>query len=130
MDKLNSLIIFVRAAQDRSFSIAPRQLGLYPSAISKAVLRQLGAYLLNHTAIARSDLKPVLESYAPPGAPISVVYPQKRHLSAKVRAFVNFMSELMAQCRDRNGLRSQTISILVFCNASLMRVLRIAFWKE
>jgi DNA-binding transcriptional LysR family regulator len=60
-------------------------------------------FLLNFDApaIARGDLKPVLESYAPPGSPISVVYPQKRHLLAKVCAFVNFISELMAQLRQQ-----------------------------
>lgn len=52
-------------------------------------------------AIARGKLKPVLEKYAAPGSPISVVYPQKRHLSAKIHAFVDFMSELMKQLRQR-----------------------------
>ncbi|WP_127081170.1 hypothetical protein [Dulcicalothrix desertica] len=33
--------------------------------------------------------------------PISVVYPQKRHLSAKIRAFIDFMSELMKQLRQQ-----------------------------
>jgi LysR family transcriptional regulator for bpeEF and oprC len=53
-------------------------------------------------AIAIGKLKPVLESYATLGSAISVVYPQKRHLSAKVRAFVDFMSELMTQLRQDN----------------------------
>lgn len=39
MDKLNSLLIFVRAAQTSSFSIAARHLGMSPSTVSKAVLR-------------------------------------------------------------------------------------------
>ncbi|RUT04152.1 LysR family transcriptional regulator [Chroococcidiopsis cubana SAG 39.79] len=52
-------------------------------------------------AIAQDKLKPVLEKYAAPGSPISVVYPQKRHLSAKVRVFVDFMNELMEQLRQQ-----------------------------
>ncbi len=52
-------------------------------------------------AIAQGKLKPVLEKYAAPGSPISVVYPQKRHLSAKIRAFVDFMSGLMEQLRQQ-----------------------------
>ncbi len=48
-------------------------------------------------AIAQGKLKPVLEGYAAKGVPIAVVYPQKRYLSAKVRAFIDFMVELMAQ---------------------------------
>lgn len=52
-------------------------------------------------AIATGKLKPVLESYVAPGSLISVVYPQKRHLSAKIRAFIDFMSQLMKQLRQQ-----------------------------
>lgn len=52
-------------------------------------------------AIAQGKLKPVLENYVAPGSPISVVYPQKRHLSAKIRAFIDFISELMKQLRQQ-----------------------------
>ena len=46
-------------------------------------------------AIARGDLQLILQSYAPQvELPIAVLYPQKRHLSAKVRVFVEFMTEL------------------------------------
>ncbi|MDF5726827.1 MAG: LysR family transcriptional regulator [Rhizonema sp. PD38] len=48
-------------------------------------------------AIARGDLQPILQSYATQlRLPISVLYPQKRYLSAKVRVFVKFMTELAA----------------------------------
>jgi LysR family transcriptional regulator, regulator for bpeEF and oprC len=48
-------------------------------------------------AIARGDLQPVLQSYTTQsGLPIAVMYPQKRHLSAKVRVFIEFMTELTA----------------------------------
>lgn len=39
MDKLKSLMIFMRSAQYGSFSEAARQLGMAPSAVSRAVLR-------------------------------------------------------------------------------------------
>jgi len=75
-------------------------------ALLEVALRGIGLVQLHNylagAAIAQGKLKPVLESYAMPGSPISVVYPQKRHLSAKVRAFVNFMSELMNQLRQNN----------------------------
>ena len=46
-------------------------------------------------AIARGDLQPILQSYATQAElPIAVLYPQKRYLSAKVRVFVEFMTEL------------------------------------
>ncbi|MEH1813075.1 MAG: LysR family transcriptional regulator [Nostoc sp.] len=52
MDKLKSLMIFVRSAQCGSFSEAARQLGMAPSAVSRAVLRledNLGVRLLGRT---------------------------------------------------------------------------------
>jgi DNA-binding transcriptional LysR family regulator len=38
-------------------------------------------------------LKPILVPFAPPPLPIYVVYPSRRHLSAKVRAFADFLFE-------------------------------------
>ncbi|MEH2376334.1 LysR family transcriptional regulator [Nostoc sp.] len=52
MDKLKSLMIFMRSAQHGSFSEAARQLGMAPSAVSRAVLRledNLGVRLLHRT---------------------------------------------------------------------------------
>lgn len=52
-------------------------------------------------AIACGDLQPILQSYAPQaGLPIAVLYPQKRYLSAKVRVFVEFMTELAAALKQ------------------------------
>ena len=51
-ERLDSLVIFVCTAQHRSFSVAARQLGMSPSAVSRAVQRleeRLGARLLNRT---------------------------------------------------------------------------------
>ena len=48
-------------------------------------------------AIARGNLQPILQAYTPQvGLPIAVLYPQKRYLSAKVRVFIGFMTELAA----------------------------------
>lgn len=52
-------------------------------------------------AIVLGEVKPVLESYVAPGSSISVLYPQKRHLSAKVCAFVDFISDLMTQLKQQ-----------------------------
>lgn len=71
------------------------------AAIAGAGLIQVHNYIAG-TAIANRELKPVLERFAPTtGSPIAVLYPQKRHLSAKVRVFVDFMIELMAQLRQQ-----------------------------
>ncbi|GJG93103.1 LysR family transcriptional regulator [Cupriavidus pauculus] len=40
----------------------------------------------------------VLPAYRPAPLPISVVYPQNRHLSPQVRAFVDWTAELFARC--------------------------------
>jgi LysR family transcriptional regulator, regulator for bpeEF and oprC len=55
-------------------------------------------------AIARGDLQPILMDYASTESkPISVVYPQKRYLSAKVRVFIGFMTTLMEDLK-RDGI--------------------------
>ncbi len=41
-------------------------------------------------------LKPILQEFEPPPLPIYVVYPSRRHLSAKVRAFADFLAERFA----------------------------------
>jgi LysR family transcriptional regulator for bpeEF and oprC len=50
--------------------------------------------------IASGALRPILTDWqAPDRYPISVVYPQSRHLSAKVRAFVDFVAGLFPRQR-------------------------------
>ena len=41
-------------------------------------------------------LKPILREFQSPPLPIYVVYPSRRHLSAKVRAFADFLAERFA----------------------------------
>jgi DNA-binding transcriptional LysR family regulator len=44
-------------------------------------------------AVARGELVEVLQAYGGRSRQFSVTYPQNRHLSARVRAFVDFMLE-------------------------------------
>jgi LysR family transcriptional regulator for bpeEF and oprC len=53
-------------------------------------IAQIQDYYADH-AIAAGEVEPVLASFNPSPTPISLVYPQTRHLSPKVRAFVDFM---------------------------------------
>jgi DNA-binding transcriptional LysR family regulator len=46
--------------------------------------------------LARGELQRVLPDYAGPTLDVWAVYPSRRHLSAKVRAFVTYLSELFA----------------------------------
>jgi DNA-binding transcriptional LysR family regulator len=45
-------------------------------------------------------LVPLLQDYVPPPAPIYAVYPSRKHLSAKVRRFVEFLIERFADAQD------------------------------
>ena len=47
--------------------------------------------------IADGRLVPVLADWRPPAMPIHAAYPSRRHLSAKVRAFVDFLAERAEQ---------------------------------
>jgi DNA-binding transcriptional LysR family regulator len=46
--------------------------------------------------IAGGRLVPILEDWTAPAMPIHAAYPSRRHLSAKVRAFVDFLAERAA----------------------------------
>ena len=71
------------------------------NAVTTAVLAGLGiAQVPSFTAeplIQRGELVPVLGDWTGPTIPLYVVYPPNRHLSAKVRAFVEWVAELFAQ---------------------------------
>src|SRR5262249_42912904 len=53
-------------------------------------LAQLHGYYLD-AALETGELEPVLERFKPKIDPIALVYPQTRHLSPKVRAFIDYM---------------------------------------
>jgi DNA-binding transcriptional LysR family regulator len=53
-------------------------------------LAQMHGYYVDDPLRA-GELEPVLEKFKPPVDPIWLVYPQTRHLSPKVRAFIDFM---------------------------------------
>lgn len=53
--------------------------------------------------LERGDLVEVLAPWRPATLPISVLYPQNRHLSPKVRAFSDWAAELFAECPLLSG---------------------------
>jgi LysR family transcriptional regulator for bpeEF and oprC len=63
-------------------------------------LAQLQDFFID-TLIARRQLVPVLDKFKPAAQQIWLVYPQARHLSPKVRVFVDFMA---AQFKTRAGV--------------------------
>jgi len=48
-------------------------------------------------------LVPLLQDFEPPPVPIFAVYPSRKHLSAKVRRFVEFLTERFANAQDWNA---------------------------
>lgn len=53
--------------------------------------------------LERGELVEILPALRPEALPISVLYPQNRHLSPKVRAFSDWAADLFAQCPLLSG---------------------------
>lgn len=56
------------------------------------------------TALAAGELIEVLPDHPPPALPLSVLYPQQRHLSLRTRVFVDWLAELLAEGSTAYGL--------------------------
>jgi DNA-binding transcriptional LysR family regulator len=50
-----------------------------------------GTWWLYRKDLERGDLSPILVAFAAEGAPVSVLYPQQRHMAPKLRAFIDFL---------------------------------------
>jgi LysR family transcriptional regulator, regulator for bpeEF and oprC len=77
---------------------------LCEAACSGYGLAQMHDYYLN-TEIARGKLVSVLDQFKPQPDPIWLVYPPTRHLSPKVRAFVDFMTARFRAPRSPTAAR-------------------------
>ena len=51
--------------------------------------------------VERGGLRTVLDDWTRPRHPLHVVYPSNRHLSAKLRLFVDWVAEVFAPFDDR-----------------------------
>lgn len=65
------------------------------SAIAGFGIVNLPRYLLDDS-VAEGRLATVLDDFRPPPEPIRVVYPSKRHLSPRIRTFIDFLVERVA----------------------------------
>ncbi|MEE4283710.1 MAG: hypothetical protein V2I41_17350, partial [Pseudomonadales bacterium] len=54
-------------------------------------------------------LQQILPDYCPPEISIYAVFPSRRYLSAKVRTFVDFLSDYFGECPDWDQF-SQTVT--------------------
>lgn len=59
-------------------------------------LIRAGSYMVRQHLLS-GRLRPVLTNYSAPAAPLSVLYPRNRHLSPTVRAFVDWVGEVMRE---------------------------------
>jgi LysR family transcriptional regulator, regulator for bpeEF and oprC len=84
------------ALDDQNSYIAAAEAGLGIAQIPAFVLKE---------AMERGTLELVLADWVPEPVPLHVVYPENRHLSAKVRVFVDWIAELFAE-HDGIQLRS------------------------
>ncbi len=67
-------------------------------------IAQIPAFVLKD-ALERGALELVLADWVPEPIPLHVVYPENRHLSSKIRVFVDWIAELFAE-HDGIQLRS------------------------
>ncbi|MNI53693.1 HTH-type transcriptional regulator DmlR [compost metagenome] len=68
------------------------------SAIAGLGLIQCPHYRM-HTQIAQGLIQEVLPDTPPPPMPVSVLYPHNRHMSPRVRVFVDWLGEVFAAAR-------------------------------
>lgn len=87
--------------------IAPKSIVRVNSALAAAKLAQTGvaiAYCPDFAAqegLANGSLVPILESFCQRTIPVNVIYPHRKHLSAKVTTFVDLFSLYFAQlCKN------------------------------
>ena len=58
-------------------------------------IAQMPGFMVRH--IPPTELRPILAAWQPAPLPINVLYPANRHLSAKVRVFVDWIAALFAE---------------------------------
>jgi DNA-binding transcriptional LysR family regulator len=94
-------------------------------ALRTAALRGQGLALLP-TFLVGGDLKagrlvPVLSGYTPADAAIRAMYPHSRHLSAKVRTFIDFLIDRFGNDPDWDDWRFRTLEHAAAPNTSDLR---------
>jgi LysR family transcriptional regulator for bpeEF and oprC len=81
------------ALDDENSYVAAAEAGLGVAQIPAFVLKE---------AMERGSLELLLGDWFPDPAPLSVVYPENRHLSSKIRVFVDWVAELFS---DHDGIQ-------------------------
>lgn len=75
---------------------------LVDAALAGGGIIYIHSYMVSHL-VADGRLQSILDAFAAPGPGIHVVYPSSRHLSPKVRAFLDLAGELFPPGRPSSG---------------------------
>ncbi len=90
---------FARASEQAHVALSPRMLVSDFDVLYSAVIKGLGIAILPAfrcvEALRAGLLEPVLRDWIVPETPVSIVYPSTRHLSPKVKTFIDFLLERM-----------------------------------
>jgi len=76
------------------------------SAIAGIGIIQVPRYRVAHQ-LSEDLLRELLPQCPPPPMPVSVLYPHNRHMSPRVRVFVDWVTECFAEAENGRGLRSK-----------------------
>ncbi len=72
------------------------------SALAGLGLIQVPRYRVRQQ-IAAGQLVSLMEDFPPPPMPVSVLYPQSRHLSSRVREFIDWLTDLFRSAQAQEG---------------------------
>lgn len=72
------------------------------SGVAGLGLIQVPRYRVAHQ-IAAGVLVPILEAFPPPPVPVSVLYPHSRHLSSRLRVFIDWLAEVFRSAEAGDG---------------------------
>ena len=72
------------------------------SGVAGLGLIQVPRYRVQHQ-IAAGQLVPLLQNFPPPVMEVSVLYPQSRHLSSRVRVFIDWLTEMFRTAQAQDG---------------------------
>ena len=72
------------------------------SGVAGLGLIQVPRYRVQHQ-IAAGQLVPLLQDFPPPAMEVSVLYPQSRHLSSRVRVFIDWLTDMFRTAQAQDG---------------------------
>ena len=107
--------LFERNGQQFPLSVTGNFCSNDPEILIDATLAGVGIHQTASFTVAKhlqfGTLKPILTSYSTTGLPVSLLYPQTQHLSAKVRVFADFLKEQFARLCHADDLSVTFTSI-------------------